>query len=158
MSASDSRAHTADTLKEITMSNQTTLILLKPDCVTKNLVGETIKRFEGANLQIIGCKMQNLSSDTLREHYAHIADKPFYPEVEGFMQSAPVIAMALRGEDAIARVRDLVGPTDSSAAPAGTIRGDLCTYKMHNIVHASDSVEAAEAELQRFFAAGEVLA
>jgi nucleoside-diphosphate kinase len=140
------------------MSTQTTLILLKPDCVSKNLVGEAIKRFEGASLQIIGCKMQNLSSATLREHYAHIADKPFYPEVEGFMQSAPVIAMALRGEDAIARVRELVGPTDSSAAPAGTIRGDLGEDKMRNIVHASDSVEAAEAELQRFFAAGEVLA
>jgi nucleoside-diphosphate kinase len=140
------------------MSIQTTLVLLKPDCVTKSLAGETIKRFEGAELQIIGCKMQHLSSETLREHYAHIADKPFYPEVEGFMQSAPVIAMALRGEDAIARVRDLVGPTDSTVAAKGTIRGDLGEDKMRNIVHASDSVEAAEAELKRFFAAGEVLA
>ena len=140
------------------MATQTTLVLLKPDCVSKNLVGETIKRFEGAELTILGCKMQNLSSETLREHYAHIADKPFYPEVEGFMQSAPVIAMALRGEDAIARVRDLVGPTDSTVAAKGTIRGDLGEDKMRNIVHASDSVEAAEAELKRFFAAGEVLA
>lgn len=98
---------------------QTTLILLKPDCVSKSLAGETIKRFEGANLQIVGCKMQQLSSAKLAEHYAHIADKPFYPEVEGFMQSAPVIAMALRGENAIAQVRELVGPTDSSAAPQG---------------------------------------
>ena len=137
---------------------QTTLVLLKPDCVTKSLAGETIKRFEAANLQIVGCKMQKLSSETLREHYAHIADKPFYPEVEGFMQSAPVIAMALRGENAVAAVRDLVGPTDSKAAPAGTIRGDLGEDKMHNIVHASDSSEAAEAELKRFFKEGEVLA
>lgn len=140
------------------MAIQTSLILLKPDCVTKNLVGETIKRFEAASLEIVGCKMQNLSADTLREHYAHIADKPFYPEVEGFMQSAPVIAMALRGEDAIARIRDLIGPTDSTAAPAGSVRGDLGEDKMRNVVHASDSPEAAEAELQRFFAAGEVLA
>ena len=137
---------------------QTTLVLLKPDCMTKNLAGEVIKRFEGAELQILGCKMQQLSSETLREHYSHIADKPFYPEVEGFMQSAPVIALALRGDNAIARVRDLVGPTDSTAAPAGTIRGDLGEDKMRNIVHASDSVEAADAELQRFFNPGEVLA
>ena len=136
---------------------ETTLILLKPDCVSKSLAGETIKRFEAANLQIVGCKMQQLSSEKLREHYAHIADKPFYPEVEGFMQSAPVIAMALRGENAIAAVRELVGPTDSSIAPAGTIRGDLGEDKMRNIVHASDSSEAAEAELKRFFNAGEVL-
>ena len=137
---------------------QTTLVLLKPDCMTKNLAGEVIKRFEGAELQILGCKMQQLSSETLREHYSHIADKPFYPEVEGFMQSAPVIALALRGDNAIARVRDLVGPTDSTAAPAGTIRGDLGEDKMRNIVHASDSVEAADGELQRFFNPGEVLA
>ena len=136
---------------------ETTLILLKPDCVSKSLAGETIKRFEAANLQIVGCKMQQLSSEKLREHYAHIADKPFYPEVEGFMQSAPVIAMALRGENAIAAVRELVGPTDSTVAAKGTIRGDLGEDKMRNIVHASDSSEAAEAELKRFFNAGEVL-
>ena len=101
--------------------------------------------------------MQRLSSDTLREHYAHIADKPFYPEVEGFMQSSAVIALALRGENAIAHVRELVGPTDSTLAPKGSIRGDLGEDKMRNIVHASDSPEAAEAELQRFFNPGEVL-
>ena len=136
---------------------ETTLVLLKPDCVTKSLAGETIKRFEGANLQIVGCKMQHLKAETLREHYAHIADMPFYPEVEGFMRSAPVIAMALRGENAIANVRELVGPTDSSVAAAGTIRGDLGEDKMRNIVHASDSSEAAAAELKRFFLPGEVL-
>ena len=137
---------------------ETTLVLLKPDCVNKRLAGETLTRFEGADLEVIGCKMQRLSSDTLREHYAHIADKPFYPEVEGFMQSAPVIALALRGQDAISRVRTLVGPTDSTIAPKGSIRGDLGEDKMRNIVHASDSPEAATAELQRFFNPGEVLA
>ena len=137
---------------------ETTLVLLKPDCVTKQLAGETLKRFEAANLQIVGCKMQNLSSATLREHYAHIADKPFYPEVEAFMQSAAVIALALRGDNAIAHVRELVGPTDSTVAPKGSIRGDLGEDKMRNIVHASDSPEAAQAELQRFFNPGEVLA
>ena len=136
---------------------ETTLILLKPDCVTKSLAGETIKRFEAANLQIVGCKMQQLASETLREHYAHIADKPFYPEVEGFMQSSPVIAVALRGDNAIAHVRELVGPTNSAEAPKGTIRGDLGEDMMRNIVHASDSPGAAQAELKRFFAPGEVL-
>jgi nucleoside-diphosphate kinase len=140
------------------MATQTSLILLKPDCVTKNLVGETIKRFEAASLEIIGCKMQQLSSEKLAEHYAHLTDKPFYPEIEAFMQSAPVIAMALRGEDAILRIRDLIGPTNSQEAAAGTVRGDLGEDVMRNVVHASDSVEAAQAELQRFFAPGEVLA
>ena len=137
---------------------ETTLILLKPDCVSRSLAGAVLQRFEAAGLKIVGCKMQQLSSEKLREHYAHIADKPFYPEVEGFMQSSPVIAVALRGEGAIQRVRNLVGPTDSQVAAAGTIRGDMGVDKMRNIVHASDSPEAAAAELVRFFAAGEVLA
>jgi nucleoside-diphosphate kinase len=139
------------------MMSEVTLVLLKPDCVTKKVAGKALSYFEAAGLEIIGCKMQKLSSDTLREHYAHIASKPFYPEVEGFMQSSAVIALALRGENAVQKVRDLIGPTDSKAAAAGTVRGDLGEDKMRNIVHASDSLEAADAELKRFFNPGEVL-
>jgi nucleoside-diphosphate kinase len=135
---------------------QKTLILLKPDCVTGRKVGEVIKRFEEADYQILGCKMFQADVETLREHYAHIADKPFFPEVETFMQSSPVIALALAGEDAIDRVRDLVGPTDSKKAAPGTIRGDFGVDVMVNIVHASDSPENAEIELKRFFAPGEI--
>jgi nucleoside-diphosphate kinase len=100
--------------------------------------------------------MMRLSEDVLREHYAHIADMPFFPEIVEFMQSSPVVALALVGENAIAQVRDLIGPTDSTAAPKGSIRGDFGLDKMKNICHASDSPEAATAELKRFFADGEV--
>lgn len=135
---------------------QKTVILLKPDCVEKNLAGEVIGRFEKAGLKIRGCKMMNLSDAILKDHYSHLADKPFFPEIVKFMQSTPVIAIALEGQGAIAQVRELLGPTDSKAAPKGSIRGDLGTDKMRNIAHASDSEEAAAAELKRFFATNEV--
>lgn len=134
-----------------------TVVLLKPDCIGKKLSGEVIKRFEGAGLTIRGCKLMALSEDLLKEHYSHIADKPFFPEIVQFMQSTPVIAMALEGTNVITNVRDMLGPTDSTAAPKGTIRGDLGTDKMKNIAHASDSPEAAATELKRFFNDGEIL-
>ncbi|MBN1403702.1 MAG: nucleoside-diphosphate kinase [Opitutales bacterium] len=134
-----------------------TLILYKPDAFTTRKVGATISRFEQAGFEIVGCKMMQLTSELLREHYAHIAHLPFFPEIEGFMSSKPVIAMVLKADGVIARVRNLVGPTNSAVAPAGTIRGDWGQDKMHNIVHASDSPEAAEAEIKRFFKAEEVL-
>lgn len=134
---------------------ETTLILLKPDCLKKKLVGEVVKRFEASGLEIKGSRMMNLSSAVLRNHYSHIADKPFYPEVEKFMQSGPVIAMALQGDKAVEKVRELLGPTDSKKAAKGTIRGDFGVDVMMNVVHASDSLENAKAELQRFFG-GEV--
>lgn len=134
------------------MSNeQTSLILLKPDCVSKKLSGEVIKRFEDAGFTIRNAKMMKLSDEILAEHYSHLADKPFFPRIAEFMQSAPVIALALSGDNAIARIRDLLGPTDSTAADKGTIRGDLGEDMMVNIAHASDSPENAAIELQRFF-------
>lgn len=135
---------------------QKTVILLKPDCIEKNLAGEVIGRFEKAGLKIRACKMIRLSDVILKQHYSHLADKPFFPEIVTFMQSTPVIAMALEGADAISRVRDLLGPTDSKVAPKGTIRGDLGTDKMRNIAHASDSEDAAAAEVNRFFGEEEV--
>ena len=92
----------------------------------------------------------------LQEHYAHIASKPFFPEVEEFMKSTPIIALALSGENAVERVRDLLGPTDSTKAAKGTIRGDFGTTMMKNIAHASDSVENAAIELKRFFKPEEI--
>ncbi len=135
---------------------QTTLILLKPDAVTKGYCGEVIKRFENAGFKIRGLKMMKLSSEILTEHYSHIADKPFFPEVQEFMQSNQVVALALAGDQVIERVRALVGPTDSTKAEKGTIRGDLGVDVMVNVVHASDSLEAAEAELNRFFQPSEI--
>jgi len=130
---------------------ETTLVLLKPDCVTKRFCGNVIARFESAGFRIRGCKMMRLDSTVLREHYSHIADKPFFPDVEAFMSSSPVLALALEGDGIIDKVRELTGPTDSTKAAPGTIRGDLGVDMMVNVVHASDSVESATAELVRFF-------
>jgi nucleoside-diphosphate kinase len=134
----------------------TTLILLKPDCVAGRKVGEVIKRFEADGFQIRGCKMFKASPELLKEHYAHIADKPFFPELEAFMSSTPVVALALAGENAVERVRALIGPTDSKKAEKGTVRGDFGVDVMVNIVHASDSNENAAIELKRFFVPGEL--
>ena len=133
-----------------------TLVLLKPDCLEGRKCGEVLKRFEEAGFDVFGVKMMRLSDEILREHYSHLADKPFFPEIQGFMQSSPVVAIAMRGENAITRVRDMVGPTDSTIADKGTIRGDFGQDKMRNVVHASDSVENGQAELKRFFAEGEL--
>lgn len=136
---------------------QKTLIILKPDCMTKKLVGAVISRFEAAGFSIAGSKMQSLQPAVLREHYAHVADKPFYPEIEKFMSSAPVLVLAIAGENVISRVRDLLGPTDSTKAAKGTIRGDYGTNMMVNIAHASDSEDNARTELARFFKAEELI-
>ncbi len=132
-------------------SMQKTFVIFKPDAMEKRVVGTVLSRFEAEGFDVIGCKMGRLSPALLREHYAHVASKPFYPEIEAFMSSRPVIMMALRGENIVQRVRDLLGPTDSRKAAKGTIRGDFGTEMMKNVVHASDSVENAQAELARFF-------
>ncbi len=140
---------------------QRTLILLKPDAVLNKVCGKVLARLEEAGT-IRACKMVGLSSEVLRDHYAHIADKPFYPAVEEFMQSAPVIALVLEGDDIVAKVRDMLGVTDSKLAAPGTIRAELGSKgdnsKMINVAHASDSAEAAEAEIKRFFKPEEVIA
>ena len=128
-----------------------TLVLLKPDCLEQKCAGKVISRFEKAGFEIKDARMMQLSSEILREHYAHVADKPFFPDIEAFMSSRPVIGLILSGENVIAKVRDLLGPTDSTKAAPGTIRGDLGTTMMKNMVHASDSPESAEAEIKRFF-------
>jgi nucleoside-diphosphate kinase len=137
---------------------QKTFVILKPDCMEQRHVGNVIDRFEKAGFTIVGCKMARLSSAKLREHYAHVADKPFYPEIEQFMSSRPVIMLALEGDKIVQKVRDLLGPTDSRKAPKGTIRGDFGTEMMKNVVHASDSDENAKLELARFFQPGELYA
>ena len=142
------------------MAVETTLILFKPDALQKNVTGQVLARFQAEGFAIRGIKMMPLSDEILAEHYSHIADKPFFPSVREFMQETPVIALALEGENVIARVRDLLGPTDSTQAAAGTIRGDFgfkdSDSKMRNVCHASDSPEAAAAEIKRFFKEDEV--
>ena len=133
-----------------------TLIIFKPDCMEKREVGNVLDRFERAGFSIVGCKMVRLQPQILREHYAHVAHLPFYPEIEQFMSSRPVNVMALEGNSVVARVRDLLGPTDSRKAAKGTIRGDFGTEMMKNVVHASDSVENARTEIARFFQPTEI--
>ena len=135
-----------------------TLIILKPDAMEKRLVGEVLGRFERAGFDIVACKMTRLSAALLREHYAHVADRPFYPNLEAFMSSRPVIIAVLQGPGVIAKVRELLGPTNSKNAPAGTIRGDLSTDSTVNVAHASDSPESAAAEIRRFFKPDELCA
>ena len=135
-----------------------TFVIFKPDCMEKGLVGQVLARFEAAGFTLAAAKMIQLTPAKLREHYAHVAEKPFYPEIEEFMSSRPVVVAALRGDDIVAKVRDLLGPTDSTKAPKGTIRGDFGTNMMVNVVHASDSDENAQIEIDRFFDPAEILA
>jgi len=138
------------------MSNETTLILFKPDAVANKIVGSVLARFQAEGFQIRGIKMMQLTEALLQEHYAHVADKPFFPEIVAFMSKTPVVALALEGENAITRVRDLLGPTDSKKAEKGTIRGDFGADMMTNVCHASDSPEAAAEEVRRFFRPEEI--
>ena len=133
-----------------------TLILLKPDAVSKKICGKVIARFEDAGFVIRGCKMIYLSKSLLRDHYAHIAEKPFYPQVEEFMQSAPVIALVLEGKDIVVTLRDMLGVTDSRKAAPGTIRQEYGVDMMVNVAHASDSPETAVNEVKRFFSETEL--
>jgi nucleoside-diphosphate kinase len=129
---------------------ETTCVLIKPDAMRAHHIGEIIARFEKAGLEITNCRMLRLESTVLATHYAHLVGKGFYPELETFMQSSPVVALAVTGEGAVAKVRTLAGPTDPAKADAGTIRKDFGTDVMLNAVHASDAPEAAVAELKRF--------
>ncbi len=135
----------------------TTLIILKPDCMKNGHVGHVLSRFEEAGFSIVASKLIQMDPSTLRDHYAHVADKPFYPEIEEFMSSCPVLVLVLRGDSIVEKVRLLLGSTDSSKAEKGTIRGDYGTDMMINVVHASDSDENASIEIARFFKPEEVL-
>ena len=136
--------------------NEKSLIIVKPDAIQRNLVGEVIRRFENKGLKIIGLKMMGIEDALLDEHYAHIKDKPFFPGIRDFMKSCPVIVMAVEGINAISAIRIIVGPTKAWEADAGTIRGDFSLSTQSNIVHASDSVENGETEVKRFFQKGEI--
>ncbi|MFA6146080.1 MAG: nucleoside-diphosphate kinase [Patescibacteria group bacterium] len=133
-----------------------TVVLLKPDALQRNLLGEIISRFEKKGLKVIGLKMMKLSDEVLAEHYFHHRDKPFFGKLVHFMKSAPVIAIALEGLEAIGAVRLLCGPTSGRKADAGSIRGDFAMSSQQNIIHASDSPETAEKEIWRFFNKNEI--
>lgn len=136
---------------------ETTLVLLKPSCVQRGLIGEIISRFERRGLRIDGIKMMQLDEAILREHYAHLADRPFFPALAASMMASPVVALAISGRDAVQVVRTMTGSTNGREAAPGTIRGDYSMSNQQNIVHASDSTSNAVIELARFFRPEEIL-
>ncbi|MBU2229471.1 nucleoside-diphosphate kinase, partial [Patescibacteria group bacterium] len=126
---------------------QRTLVIIKPDTLQRNLLGEVISRFERKGLKILAMKMISIDDALIAEHYEHHKDKPFFSDLKRFMQSAPVVVMVLQGYGAVEAVRLIVGPTSGREADAGSIRGDLSMSKGHNIIHASDSKKNAEIEI-----------
>lgn len=127
-----------------------TLVLLKPCTLQRGLVGEIISIFEKKGLHLCGMKMMQLDDAILNEHYAHLAQRPFFQRVKSSMEAAPIIAMCLEGVEAVTVVHALAGPTNGRNAPAGTIRGNYCMSCQENIVHTSDSHETAVIEIKRF--------
>jgi len=128
-----------------------TLILLKPDAVERQLVGTILSRFEQKGFRIVAMRMLRFTPELARRHYADHVEKPFYPGLETYITSGPVVAAILEGAEAVAVVRRMIGPTSGIEAPAGTIRGDLSLSGQRNLVHASDSPAAAERERAIFF-------
>ncbi|MEK7543939.1 MAG: nucleoside-diphosphate kinase [Patescibacteria group bacterium] len=133
-----------------------TVVLIKPDGFAKKVVGQVIDRFERAGLSLVALKMVRLTKEILEIWYAHHKDKPFFPSLCEQMMSTPVVAIVLSGEGAVEKVFGICGPTDPAEAPAGTIRKDFGVDKPHNVVHRSDSVEAAQKEIGLLFGAGEL--
>ena len=135
---------------------ETTLIILKPDALQRGLMGRIISRFEAKGLQVVGAKFMKISQELAARHYESHEGKPFYEGLVSFMTSAPVLVLALKGMDAISISRGMMGATFGSQAAPGTIRGDFGVSNSFNLIHGSDSQEAAERELGLFFADGEL--
>ena len=128
-----------------------TLLIFKPSAVQRGLVGDVLSRFERKGLRIAALKMAQLTPEVLRQHYAHLVQKPFYPLIEESMMAAPVVLCCLEGVDAVQVVHEMAGATNGRKAQPGTVRGDYCMSNQENIIHTSDSPETAKAELARFF-------
>jgi len=134
-----------------------TLVLIKPDGVQRGLVGEIVARFERKGLKLVGLRMLDVSPALAERHYAVHAGKHFYAGLVEFITSGPVAAVALEGPDAIATVRRMVGRTMPNEADAGTIRGDLGISGLRNLIHASDAVDTAVAEIELWFGADDLV-
>lgn len=133
-----------------------TLLLVKPDAIQRGLVGEIVSRFERKGFRIAGMKMLQMSKELAREHYSHLVEKPFYPDLEKFVTGHPLVAVVIEGKEAVEVTRLIVGPTNASKAPGGTVRGDFSNSTSRNVIHASDSKETAEKEVRRFFKPAEL--
>jgi nucleoside-diphosphate kinase len=130
---------------------QRTLILLKPDCVQRRLVGAVTRRFEQKGLRLAGLKLVQAGRPLAEKHYAVHKGKPFYDSLLNFLTSGPTVAMVWEGREAVAVARNLMGPTDGAKAPPGTLRGDFALSVQNNLVHGSDSPENAAAEIALWF-------
>ena len=139
------------------MATERTLVLIKPDAIERRLAGRILSRFEEKGLSIVGMKMLRVTPELSRKHYAEHVNKPFYPLVEQFIGSGPVIAFVAEGPEAIAVVRAMLGPTNGRQAPAGTIRGDFGLSRQMNLVHASDGPDAARREIEIYFTPSELM-
>jgi len=128
--------------------------MLKPDAIKRGLASRIIDRIEAKGYRIAAIKVMKLEREVLREHYAHVADKPFYPSMEDYMTSGPVWGMIVEGENVVRGMRILIGATKFEEALAGTIRGDFAQSTTENVIHGSDSAENAEIEIKRFFGEG----
>lgn len=137
---------------------QRTFGIIKPDAVSKKVVGQIIARIEESGLSIVAMKRMQLDEEMAQGFYAVHKERPFFGELVSFMTSGPVVALVMEGEDAIPRWRELMGPTNSEEAPAGTLRGDFGTNIENNAVHGSDAPETAKLEISYFFNAGEIQA
>jgi len=139
------------------MGMEQTLIILKPDAVQRGLMGQIISRFEDKGLKVVGAKFMQITPELAATHYADHQEKPFYAGLVNFMTSSPVLVLVLEGVGAIAVCRSMMGATFGSQAAAGTIRGDFGVSNSFNLIHGSDSPEAATKELALFFNDGEVI-
>ena len=135
---------------------QRTLVLLKPDTVQRGIAGKVISRLEARGLKIVGLKLMRMDMDIAKRHYAEHAEKPFFKGLSEFMMSNPIVAMAIEGKDAVEVVRSTVGATNPQVAAPGTIRGDMAQDIGRNLIHGSDSPEAAMRELAIFFSNDEL--
>jgi nucleoside-diphosphate kinase len=133
-----------------------TLVLLKPDCVQRRLMGRILSRFEEKGFNVIAMKMMQVTPELAKQHYAEHVEKPFYPGLEEFITGAPVLAMVLEGLDVIQVVRDMLGATSGLKAAAGTIRGDFSSSRQMNLVHASDGPDASARETNLYFSPDEI--
>lgn len=136
---------------------ETTLIILKPDAVQRGVMGNLISRFENKGLTFVGMKFMKVPKETAEKHYAVHSDKPFFGELIEFITASPVLVLAIKGPSAISVCRNIIGPTDGTQAPPGTIRGDFGLSKQLNLVHGSDAPETAEAELKIWFDESELV-
>ena len=139
------------------MAQERTFAIIKPDAVKKKVAGQILARIEDSGLEIVAMKKMQLTDQGARGFYAVHKERPFFNDLVAFMTSGPVVALVLEGEGAIKKWRDLMGPTNSNEAPAGTLRGDFGTDVEQNATHGSDAPETARLEISYFFNASEIM-